>query len=148
VDNDYSVDLEDVANAILTNDVVVLRFVSVPKRLLLDFRATGVDGPTVRCVHGVRSIEERYEHLRRIRPRFPAPERVVAVFWPRFIASLVSTGVWDHVMRRLTDSGYVDSVREAHEAFAELEALERQHHRAAITGDGFRTLWSAERAHR
>ena len=142
MDNDFSVDLRDISATVATSDVLVLRFVAVGQRLLLDFRVSDLDGPLVRVVEPVQSVEERYRELRRLRPRLANPEKIVAIWWPRFVASLRTTGVWDEVMRRVTDGGFVDAVRRAEEAFAELLALERGQQRAAITGDGFRTLWS------
>lgn len=131
-----------------TCDVLVLRFVAVGQRLLLDFRVSDLDGPLVRVVEPVTSVEERYRELRRLRPRLASPDKIVAIWWPRFVASLRTTGVWDDVMRRVTDGGFVDSVRRAEQAFDELVALERAQQRAAITGDGFRTLWSRSPAPR
>lgn len=143
VDNDYNVDLRDISSTIATHEVVVLRFVAVGQRLLLDFRATELDGPLVRVVDPVKSVEERYRDLKRLRPRLGPPEKIVAVWWPRFVLSLRTTGVWDGVMSRVSDFGDVDAVRRADAALDELIALERAHERAAVKGDGFKTLWSA-----
>ena len=145
MDNDYSVDLGDIVSTIRSHDVLVVRFVAAGQRLLLDFRATELDGPLVKVVQPVRSVEERYRELRQIRPRLDLPEKIVAIWWPRFITSLRTTGVWDEVMRRVSDSGHADAVRRAEDALNELIAVEVAHQRAAITGEGFKTLWSAAR---
>ena len=145
MDNDYSVDLGDIVNTIRTHDVLVMRFVAVGQRLLLDFRATELDGPLVKVVQPVKSVEERYRELKLIRPRLALPDKIVAIWWPRFTTSLRSTGVWDEVMRRVSDAGHPEAVRRAEEALLELVRIERDHHRAAIRGDGFKTLWSASR---
>ncbi len=143
MDNDYSIDLDDIAGTIRTSDVIAVRFVSVGQRLLLDFRANDVDGPLVKVVDPVKSVEERYRSLARMRPRFGPPEKIIAIWWPRFASSLRETGIWDEVMERVTEAGHVHAVRMAEAALAELVALERQQQRDAITGKGFRTLWSA-----
>lgn len=148
MDNDFSIDLTDIASTVRGSDVIMLRFVSVGHRLLLDFRTTDIDAPLVKVVEPVKSIEERYRSLKRMRPRFPQPEKIVALWWPRFAASLRTTGVWDEIMRRVTETGHVDAVRRAEEALEELMALERQQQRQAIVGEGFRTLWSAAPAPR
>lgn len=145
MDNDYSVDLGDIVSTIRTHDVLVMRFVAAGERLLLDFRATEIDGPLVKVVQPVKSVEERYRELKQIRPRLALPEKIVAIWWPRFISSLRGTGVWDEVMRRVSDTGHPDAVRRAEDALTELIAIEKKHQRAAITGDGFKTLWSASR---
>jgi hypothetical protein len=148
VDNDFSVDLRDISTTIASSDVLVLRFVAVGQRLLLDFRVTELDGPLIRVVDPVKSVEERYRDLRRLRPRLNNPDKIVAIWWPRFVSSLSTTGVWDEVMRRVADSGFTEAVRRAEDTLAELVALEQAQHRAAITGDGFKTLWSRSPAKR
>src|SRR5690606_9109305 len=112
-------------------------------RLLLDFRSSEVDGPFVRVVQPVRSIDERYRALKQLRPRFALPDRIVAIWWPRFASSLRSTGVWADVMQRVSESGHVDAVRAAEDALDELIRLEAQAQRDAVRGEGFRTMWSA-----
>lgn len=143
MDNDFSVDIAEIASTIRGNDVVALRFVTVGQRLLLDFRTTDIDGPMVRLVEPVKSIDERYRSLKLMRPRFALPERIVSVWWPKFATSLAESGVWDEVMRRVSDGGHVEAVRMAEDALAELVARERAQQRDAIRGVGFRTLWSA-----
>lgn len=143
MDNDYSIDLEDIAGAIRTGEVIAVRFVSIGQRLLLDFRANDVDGPLVKVVDPVKSVEERYQSLARLRPRFGPPEKIIAIWWPRFARSLRETGIWAEVMERVAEAGHVHAVQLAESALAELVMLERQQQRDAITGKGFRTLWSA-----
>lgn len=148
MDNDFSIDLVDIAASIRTGEVLTLRFVAVGHRLLLDFRTTDIDGPLVKIVEPVKSIEERYRSLRKLRPRFEGPEKIVSIWWPRFAASLRTTGIWDEVMQRISDSGHTDAVRRAEDALQELIALEAAQQRAAISGTGFRTLWSASPSRR
>jgi hypothetical protein len=148
MDNDFNIDLVDIASTIRTSDVITVRFVAVGQRLLLDFRATEIDGPLVKVVDPVKSVDERYRMLKKLRPRFGAPPRIVAIWWPRFAASLESTGIWAQVMQRITETGHVESVRQAEETLAELVALERTQQRDAVTGAGFRTLWSASPSRR
>lgn len=143
MDNDFNIDLADIASTVRTNDVITVRFVAVGQRLLLDFRTTEIDGPLIKVVDPVKSVEERYRMLRKLRPRFLSPERIVAIWWPRFAYSLESTGVWGEVMKRVTESGHIDAVRSAEETLSELLKLERTQQRAAVRGDGFKTLWSA-----
>lgn len=148
MDNDFSVDVSEILSTIRTADVITIRFVTVGQRLLLDFRTTELDGPLVRVVKPVRSVQERYASLKKLRPRLDAPEKIVAIWWPRFMPSLAATGVWDEVMQRVTESGYVGAVREAEATLAELIQLEEAQKRAAVRGDGFKTLWGAPAAPR
>jgi hypothetical protein len=145
MDNDFNIDLVDIASTVKSGEVLTIRFIAVGQRLLLDFRATEIDGPMVRVVTPVRSVEERYRMLRQARPRFAPPEKIEAIWWPRYARSLTSTGIWSAVMERVTESGHVDAVRQAEDALAELIRLEREQQRDAVRGEGFRTLWARER---
>ncbi len=149
VDNDFNIDLSEIASTIRSHDVVVLRFVTVGQRLLLDFRCSDIDGPAVRLVEPVKSVQERYASLRKIRPRFRDPEKIVMVYWPRFTRSLGETEAWREVNARLVEAGHPESVREAEQALAEVIAAEDAHQREAVRGgEGFKTLWDASPAKR
>lgn len=149
MDNDYNVDVAEVASTIRSHDVVIIRFITLGERLLLDFRSSDIDGPLVKLVEPVRSVQERYRHLRKMRPRFTDPDKIVSVFWPRFARSLGETGVWAEVVRRVVESGHADSVRDAERELEEMLKKERAHQLDAVAGsDRFRTLWSASPAKR
>lgn len=143
MDNDFNIDLVDIASTLRANDVITIRFVAVGQRLLLDFRTTEIDGPLIKVVDPVKSVEERYRMLRKLRPRFVSPERIVSIWWPRFAHSLESTGIWGEVMTRVTESGHIEAVRFAEDTLSELLKLERTQQRDAVRGEGFKTLWSA-----
>jgi len=143
VDNDFSVDLAEVASTIGSADVVVVRFMTAPKRLLLDFRTSEVDGPYIGVVEPVRSVKERYKDLRRLRPRFDPPERIHVIWWPRYVESLRSTGIWERLDQRVAATGRDPDSTGTGEALEQLLHLESELVRNAIKGEGFRTLWSA-----
>ena len=148
MDNEFGLDLAEVTATLASADLAVVRFITASKRLLLDFRSTELDSPCIAVVEPVRSIEERYKDLRRLRPRFPLPERIHVIWWPRYVSSLVTTGIWDRVVRRAAASGHGGIAEGAEMALRELIALETTLARAAITGDGFQTIWSASPATR
>jgi len=144
VDNDFSVDLDDILAALRSHDIVIARFVTVHRRLLFDFRTTPLDPPFVAAVDPLPSIEARYRHLRELRPRLGDPPKLVTVFWPRFVASLADTPAWQAVRDRLSASGHPGAVESADAALAGLVDLERAAQREAILGGrAFRTIWSA-----
>lgn len=145
VDNDYSVDIDEIATTIQTSEVVIVRFVTIGERLLLDFRSTAFEGPMVRVVQAARSASERYASLKRLRPRFGVPERIVAVWWPRFVPSLRSTGLWEGIRLRVAEAERPECIEEAEAALRELIALERRNVRNAVLGPGFRTMWQRAR---
>ncbi|MEX2081554.1 MAG: hypothetical protein WEC33_08040, partial [Dehalococcoidia bacterium] len=143
MDNDFSVDLDEIISTLKTSELVTMRFVVVGQRLLLDFRATELDGPMVRIVEPVKSVQERYAALKKLRPRFQPPPKIVSIWWPRFVESMESTGVKDVILERVADAGHPEAVRAAEATLLELLELERSQKRNAVVGEGFKTLWSA-----
>lgn len=141
MDNDYGIDVSEVMRVIRTADVLMLRFVVVPQRLLLDSRSNDLDGPLLKIVPRVSGARERFRELRRLRPRFPLPERITAVHWPHRVASLTTSGVWDVVRERLTASGFPGAETQATEILNELRKLEFAEVQNAIKGEGYHTYW-------
>jgi len=141
MDNDYGLDLDEVKRVIGSADVMMLRFVIVPQRLLMDARSNELDGPMLKVVPRVSGARERFRELRRLRPRFALPDRITAVAWPRRIASLESTGVWKAVEERLTSSGFPDAGQQAADILEELKRLELREMQNAIRGEGYHTYW-------
>jgi hypothetical protein len=141
MDNDYGIDLAEVMRVIRSADVLMLRFVIVPQRLLLDSRSNDVDGPLLKVVPRVSGARERFRELRRLRPRFPLPDRITAVHWPHRIDSLKSSGVWDAVIERLGASGFPGAEQQADAIYTELTQLERAEVQNAIKGEGYHTYW-------
>jgi hypothetical protein len=62
--------------------------------------------------------------------------------WPRQVASLKTSGVWERIVRRLSDGGSDEMEQRCEEIFQELLQLERQETIAAIRGgEGYETVW-------
>jgi hypothetical protein len=91
------------------------------------------------------SSEESFRNLKRLRPRFPLPERMTAIWWPKYIKTLCNTGVWDSLVRRIAASGYQDSLEQCEAVLQQLLDLERQEVANAISGKGFQTIWQRSR---
>jgi hypothetical protein len=139
VDDDLGVDLSEVLSVIGTAEVFVVMFQIFERRLLVDTRHTDSDPPLVRVVDRVRSSDERFRELMRLRPRFPAPERIVAFSWPRSVRTLVESGVWQSISDRLSSLGVSESTLLA--VLHELQWEERNEEIKAVKGEEpYRTL--------
>jgi hypothetical protein len=145
MDNAYQLDIDTILRTVRTGDVVAFRFVTVPMRLLIDNRHSEADPPMIRLVPRVDSARERFKSLKALRPRFRLPDKITAIWWPRYIHSLVESGVWAAIVERIESSGYPDAARECDDVLAELHRLERLEMVNAIAGEGYRTLWPAAR---
>ncbi|HWO94113.1 MAG TPA: hypothetical protein VNL92_05055 [Dehalococcoidia bacterium] len=141
MDNDYGIDIAGIIRTIQSADVMTFRFVILSERLLFDTRSNELDGPMLAIVPRVDSAEERFRSVRRLRPRFANPERISTLWWPRRVESLVSTGVWDAIMRRIIESPFPRCSEVAQRTLGDLVQLQQSEIRHAITGEGYRSLW-------
>jgi hypothetical protein len=137
---EYGIDLDEIRRVIDAAEVLVVRFSITDRRLLVDTRTNETEGPLIRVVPPVASGEERFKALRALRPRFQAPERIMTFQWPRHARSLVESGLWEYLARRVVALGAPPGDCDA--AIRELIAAERELELAAIRGDeSFKTLW-------
>lgn len=144
MDNEYLLDRDAILKTVQTVDVVAFRFVTVPMRLLVDFRSNEADAPMLKIVPKVDSAEERFKSLKMLRPRFKLPKKITAIWWPRYVNGLVDAGIWDAIKRRIAD-GHPAAAAEIDRVLAELRQMERMEMVNAIGGDGYRTLWPVAR---
>lgn len=144
MDMDFPIDLDEVLSIIDTSEVVVVRFSTVGKRLLLDFRTSPSDRPMVRLVRRVRNAEERFRDLKRMRPGLVLPDQIISFHWPKEVAGLERLGILERIIRKCDATGHAGMDGECHDVVEELKSLERQELVNAVTGEGYRTLWPPE----
>lgn len=147
MDSDFRIDISEVLKAIDTGEIIALYFPLLRKTLLMDTRSSSIDGPMIKVVPMASSPEERFRELVRMRPRFPKPESISIIPWPKYANRLVETGVWDRIVRRYIEIGPPEMVRQANVCLEEIHSAEREEVRKAITGDGYETLWDASGSH-
>jgi len=141
---DYGIDLDEVRRVIDAAEVLVVRFAITDRRLLIDVRTRDDEGPMIKVVPRAGSAQERFRSLKRLRPRFRVPERILTFGWPRHARALGESGVWDHLARRLVATGHSGVAARCDEAYEELLAQERLVEVAAVLGsEGFQTMWEA-----
>ena len=139
VEDDFGVDLSEVMDVVNTAEVYLVMFQLFERRLLVDARSSNDEPPLLRVVNRVRSSDERFRELRRLRPKFSPPERIVAFQWPRSIRSFVESGVWGAIDERLRSLGTSESTCLA--VLSELRWEERGEELRAVRGEEpYRTL--------
>lgn len=136
-------DVAAVLDTLRHNDHALLRFETVPHRLLIDFRSSSEAEAAVHLLEPVRSLRERIATIRRARPTLPVPTELQIVGWSLRIGSLERTGALEIVRQRFVDDGAQEALRQLEQAVTQLDGLERDEFRRAITGEGYRTLWPA-----
>lgn len=142
MDNDYALDYKEIIETIQSTDVLTFRFALLAPRLLVDNRHSEVDPPLVKLVPRVGTPAERFRSIKQLRPRFPVPQRVTAIAWPKMVQTLVDSGVWDAVVQRVVSTGRPGLNEQCDEVLDELRQAEQQAVHDAITGENHETLWS------
>lgn len=140
--DDYGMDIAEVTRVIEAADVLVVRFAILDKRLLIDSRTGETEGPLIALVPKAGSVEERFKSLKRLRPRFPLPERIMSFMWPRHMATLRKSGIWDKIEQRLVSLGGPEMAARCEEIFRQLATEEKAEVLLAIRGgEGYQSLW-------
>lgn len=145
MDNQYHLDLDEILKTVRKAEVITFRFVTVPDRLLIDNRFTEIDAPMVRLVPRAASAEERFKSLKQLRPRFKLPNKISAIWWPRYVRSFDESGIWAAIIKRIEDNGFAAAAGECESLLEELKRKERTELGNAIAGEGYRSLWPVAR---
>jgi hypothetical protein len=145
--DEFGVDLDEVFKVIDTADVLVVRFDIIQKRLLVDFRIKPGLLPMIALVPPAESVEDRFRSIKKLRPEFPFPERVMSFQWPRSMRVLLASGTWQHLVDRMAALGGNEAIDDCGRAMEQLELEERHEVSLAIQGaDHYQTLWERQRA--
>ena len=140
--DDYGLDIDEVTRVIDAAEVLVVRFAIVDKRLLIDSRTNENEGPLIALVPKAGSVEERFKSLKKLRPRFPLPEKIMSFMWPRHIDTLRNSGIWDKIAGRMVSLGGADMTPRCEEVFQQLAMEEKAEVLQAIRGgEGYQSLW-------
>ncbi len=141
MEQDFSIDLDDVREELEAADVIALYFPLLRRTLLVDTRSSALDPPLARVVPMARSVEERVEAVRRLRPRFGHPEALALLAWPRRVAGTKAAGLWQLLADRLAAAGEAQAELVLERCYRELLSAERAEFQRAVRGEGYRTLW-------
>ncbi|KKL62068.1 hypothetical protein LCGC14_2188920, partial [marine sediment metagenome] len=103
--DDYGLDLDEIARVIDSAEVLVIRFAILDRRLLVDTRTSETEGPLIAVVPKANSVEERFKHLKKMRPRLPLPDKIMSFMWPRQMETFRASGLWDKIEGRMVSLG-------------------------------------------
>lgn len=142
VDGNYGLDLKAIMHHVETAETLSFFFPVLRRALIIDLRGSPKDAPLVKVAPMARSASDRLRSLKRMRPNLPRPTEIVAIPWPQYVDTLVGTGVWERLARRLAAAGAEAAVREAHEALQELRQHESRELGALIRGEQYETIWA------
>lgn len=137
------IDLEELRKVVDNADVFTIGFRMFPERLIIDTRTSATDGPMIRLVEPVASVEERFFWLGKERPGFGVPDRFTFFVWPHSIAYMDESGLGDIIRRRVYPLDESAGTQMA-ESMWRMITLERQATADAITGRNHHTIWERE----
>lgn len=144
MEGNFLFDMDEVIRSVREAEVLSVFFPPLQRSLIVDTRSDAANPPFVGLMPMARSPQDRMRSIRRMRPGLPRPRNLTLVPWQRYIASLVSTGVWDSILERVGESGDAGALADCEKALAELMELEREETVGAITGENHHTLWSRD----
>ncbi len=140
--DDYGLDMDEVTRVIDTAEVLVVRFAILDKRLLVDSRISEQEGPFIGIVPKAGSAEERFKSLKKLRPRFSLPDKIMSFMWPRHLETFRNSGLCQRIETRMVSLGGEAMFEQCRQIFDELIREEKAEVVAAIRGgDGYQSLW-------
>ena len=140
--DDYGLDMDEVARVIDSAEVLVVRFAILDKRLLIDTRTSEQEGPIIAVVPKANSVEERFKSLKKMRPRFSLPDKIMSFMWPRHMDTFRNSGLWAKIEARMVSLGGEQMAESCHQVYEELARQEKAEVLAAIRGgEGYQSLW-------
>ena len=142
MDGDFRLDLAEIMRNVETAEVVCIYLPMLRKTVIIDTRHDIEDEPLIKIVPMANSIEERFRTIKRLRPRFPRPESITVIPWPKYVDSLTRLGIWQQLVQRFVGTGQKNAVKACQETLEELRRLERQELLAVVCGsDQYHSLW-------
>jgi hypothetical protein len=145
MDNDFAIDIDAIFEVIDKAEVITIRFLILPQRLLIDARSSETEGPMIKLVPRAKSLEERFKSIKRLRPRFRLPEKITAIWWPKPVHALVASGIWERIVRRMNASGFCNGTEQCEQALQSLIEDEKAEILNAVRGEGYKCLWESAR---
>ena len=135
-------DLDEIGRVIDSAEVLVVRFAILDKRLLIDSRTSQEEGPLIAVVPKAGSVEERFKSLKKMRPRFPLPDKIMSFIWPRQMDTFRASGLWQKIEARMVSLGGEEMAQRCETVFEELAREEKAEVMAAIRGgETYQSLW-------
>jgi len=140
-ENGLMIDVGQVREAVDKADVFVIGFSDLPERLLIDTRSNGKQGPLVKVVEPLGSVQERLFWLGKERGDFGMPKSFTFFPWPHSVGFLEESGIWERIRGRVGAATDPAAAQQCDAALAELRQLSQRVLIDAALGHNFVTLW-------
>lgn len=139
--------LSDVLSGISESEIITIFFPLLRRAVVIDTRQNEHGGQMIKVMPQVSSMEERIAIIERMRPEFGRIQSILGVPWMKSVRNLREHGVTARLVERLIQSGMPRPAAESmlDRAIAQLWRLERIHFKRMIRGEGYATIWAAQR---
>lgn len=145
MDGNFRLDLGAVFHHVDSAQTLSVFFPLLRRAMVVDMRHGPQEGPLVRVMPMARSASDRLRSLKRLRPHLPRAAEIVAIPWAGYVGTMVSSGVWDRLLQRLTKEGGEEAVKTATAALEDLRRIERHELALLIKGEQYETMWARKK---
>lgn len=126
-------------------EVLTIFFPNLAKALVVDVRRNAEEGPLVKVVNQVNSMEERMAAIERMRPSFGRVRSIAGIPWTKSIRTLRENGIMSRLEQRMVANGdnSFNATAACQEAFQKLQEIEQAQWVDLIKGRNplYRSIW-------
>lgn len=128
-------------------EVLTIFFPNLAKALVVDTRRSLEEGPMIRVVNQVNSMEERMASIEKMRPHLGRVRSIAGIPWTKSIRTLRENGIITHLEQRMVSSGQdnFNATEACSEAFQKLQDIEHAQWADLIKGHNplYKDIWVA-----
>ncbi len=131
-------------------EVLTIFFPNLAKALVVDVRRNFEEGPLVRVVNQVNSMEERMAAIEKMRPGLGRVRSIAGIPWTKSIRTLGENGIVSRLEQRLSMSGQDSyaATQACSQAFQKLQQIEQAQWVDLIKGQNplYKSIWEGAAA--
>ncbi|HEX2916571.1 MAG TPA: hypothetical protein VH186_37775 [Chloroflexia bacterium] len=128
-------------------EVLTIFFPNLAKALIVDTRRNYEEGPLVKIVNQVNSMEERMAMIEKMRPGMGRVRSIAGIPWTKSIRTLKENGVVTRLEQRLQMAGEdsLNAAQACHKAFEQLQQIEHTQWLDLIKGKNplYKSIWES-----
>ncbi len=137
--------ITQVLSTIEEAEVLTIFFPNLAKALIVDVRRNFEEGPMVRVVNQVNSMEERMSNIEKMRPGLGRVRSIAGIPWTKSVRTLKENEVVDRLQARLINAGlhHDEAIELCEDAFRRLKEVEYAQWVDLIKGQNplYKVIW-------
>ncbi len=137
--------ITQVLSTIEEAEVLTIFFPNLAKALVVDVRRSFEEGPMVRVVNQVNSMEERMTNIEKMRPALGRVRSIAGIPWTKSVRTLRDNQIIDRLQDRLVHAGMTsfEAAQACSDAFGKLKEVEHAQWVDLIKGQSplYKDIW-------